>query len=172
MCFQFYLLTKNDKCSNYYIWNKKRERWIHMKIQELAIIFIIIILPISLVLSEYTQFQIQTISLQTEYDTKLTAATYDAIKAFQLNTQNESYSDNTNRKLADLTASIQAFRNSLMSGFKLNGYTEEELNNYIPALVYTLYDGFYIYSPYYNENHRYLVDQIDANGNVVKDDKR
>ena len=64
-----------------------------MKIQELAIIFVIIILPISLLLSAYTQFQIQTISMQTEYDNKLTVATYDAIKAFQLNTKNETYSD-------------------------------------------------------------------------------
>lgn len=135
-----------------------------MKIQELAIIFIIIILPISLVLSEYTQFQIKTISLQTEYDAKLTAATYDAIKAFQLNTTNSSTSDLANSRLRDLEASINAFRNSLMSGFKLNGYTEEELNNYIPALVYTLYDGFYIYSPYNNI--------VDDAGNILEDESQ
>ena len=127
-----------------------------MKIQDLAIIFVIIILPISLLLSEYTQFQIQTLKTQTAYDAKLTTATYDAIKAFQLNANNETYSDLANEELRDLTASVNSFRNSLMSTFKLNGYTEEELNNYIPALVYTLYDGFYIYSPYENENHRYI----------------
>ena len=121
-----------------------------MKIQELAIIFIIIILPISLLLSEYTQFQIQTISMQTEYDAKLTSATYDAIKAFQLNTTNSSTSNLANSQMRDLEASINSFRNSIKTGFKLNGYTDEELNNYIPALVYTLYDGFYIYSPYEN----------------------
>ena len=53
-----------------------------MRIQDLAIIFIIIILPISIVLGAYTQMQISTISLQTEYDMKLIAATSDAIKAF------------------------------------------------------------------------------------------
>ena len=121
-----------------------------MKIQELAIIFIIIILPISLLLSEYTQFQIQTIALQTEYDTRLTAATYDAIRAFQLNSANSTTSDLANSKMRDLEASIATFRNSIMTGFELNGYTEDDLNNYIPALVYTLYDGFYIYSPYEN----------------------
>ena len=36
-----------------------------MRIQDLAIIFVIIILPISIVLGAYTQMQISTISLQT-----------------------------------------------------------------------------------------------------------
>jgi len=132
-----------------------------MKIQELAIIFIIIILPISLLLSEYTQFQIQTIALQTEYDARLTAATYDAIRAFQLNAINNTTSDMANSKLRDLEASIATFRNSIMTGFELNGYTEDDLNNYIPALVYTLYDGFYIYSPYENTH--------DELGNRISD---
>jgi len=139
-----------------------------MKIQELAIIFIIIILPISLLLSEYTQFQIQTLKTQTVYDSKLTVATYDAIQAFQLNAINSSTSGLANSKLRDIEASVSTFRNSIMSAFKLNGYTEDALNNYIPALVYTLYDGFYIYSPYENENHRYEV-QKDAEGNEVLD---
>ena len=59
-----------------------------MRIQDLAIIFIIIILPISIVLGAYTQMQISTISLQTEYDMKLIAATSDAIKAFQIKPPN------------------------------------------------------------------------------------
>ena len=46
-----------------------------MRIQNLAIIFLIIILPISIVLSAYTQFQIKTLNLQTDYDTRLTSAT-------------------------------------------------------------------------------------------------
>ena len=139
-----------------------------MKIQELAIVFIIIILPISLLLSEYTQFQINTLQTQALYDTKLTAATYDAIKAFQLNTTNSSHSAMGDSKMRDLTASVNAFRNSIMSAFSLTGYTEDDLNNYIPALVYTLYDGFYIYSPYENINHRYKV-ETDENGNEIKD---
>ena len=132
-----------------------------MKIQELAIIFVIIILPISLLLSEYTQFQIKTISLQTEYDAKLTTATYDAIKAYQLNSVNETYSDIANENLRGLEASVATFRNSIMTAFNLNGYTKDELDNYIPALVYTLYDGFYIYSPYVNNNY------LDENGNKI-----
>ena len=140
-----------------------------MKIQELAIIFIIIILPISLLLSEYTKFQINTVTLQATYDSKLTKATYDAIKAFQINMTDSTTSDLSNSKLRDLEASINAFRHSLKTSFNLNSYSENELNNYIPALVYTLYDGFYIYSPYENQNYRYdgHGNKIDNNGDTI-----
>ena len=63
-----------------------------MKLQHLAIIFVIIILPISMVISEYIESQIDTISLQTQYSSKLHTATHDAIKAFQLNSINNAYS--------------------------------------------------------------------------------
>lgn len=139
-----------------------------MKIQDLAIIFVLIILPISLVLSAYTQYQIQTLNTQTLYDTQLTAATYDAIKAYQINAENSTTSELSNSKIRDIEASVSTFKNSIMSAFRLNGYTEEELNNYIPALVYTMYDGFYIYSPYENVNYRY-EEKVDADGNPIKD---
>ena len=56
-----------------------------MKIQYIAVVFVIIILPIAMVMSSYIGTQIDTITLQTKYDTKLTEATYDAIKSFQIN---------------------------------------------------------------------------------------
>lgn len=124
-----------------------------MRIQDLAIVFVIIILPISIVLSVYTQNQIQTIKIQTEYDTRLTAATSDAIKAFQINTINSSTSDLANSKLRDIEASVETFKDSIKSVFGLNGYSEEQMDGYIPALVYTMYDGFYIYSNYNNQNY-------------------
>ena len=140
-----------------------------MKIQELAIIFIIIILPISIVLSAYTQYQIQTINTQTIYDTKLTSATFDAIKAFQLNTANSTLDDLSNSKIRDIEASVNTFKNSMIATFRLNGYSEDELNNYIPALVYTMYDGFYIYSPYENNNYMFddTGDPILNNGETM-----
>ena len=55
-----------------------------MKLQYIAVIFIIIIVPISLVLSEYLNVQIRTINNQTFYAKQLNDATYDTIKAFQL----------------------------------------------------------------------------------------
>ena len=135
-----------------------------MRIQDLAIIFIIIILPISIVLGAYTQMQISRISLQTEYDMKLIAATSDAIKAFQINTANSSTSDIANSKIRDIEASVSTFKASIKSVFGMNGYSEDEMNEYIPALVYTMYDGFYIYSRFNNQNYLY---EVDENGNVT-----
>ena len=121
-----------------------------MKIQNLAVIFIIIILPISMILTSYVQNQVQTIQLQTSYDTKLTNATYDALKAFQLNTVNSSTSDLANSKLRDIEASVNTFFNSIATNFNMAGYNQDILKQYVPAIVYTMYDGYYIYSPFTN----------------------
>lgn len=139
-----------------------------MKIQDLAIIFIIIIFPISIVLSTYTQLQIKTIKVQTDYDERLTAATLDAIKAFQLNTINSSTSDLANSKIRDIEASVSTFKSSIKSIFGLNGYTDKQMEEYIPALVYTMYDGFYIYSKFYNQNYTYAY---EYEGGAIKRDE-
>ncbi len=121
-----------------------------MKIQSLAVIFIIIILPISMILTVYVQNQVETLELQVSYDTKLTNATYDALKAFQLNTVNSSTSDLANSKLRDIEASVNTFFNSIATNFNMAGYNQDILQQYVPALVYTMYDGYYIYSPFTN----------------------
>lgn len=121
-----------------------------MKIQNLAIIFIIIMLPISMVLTSYVQSQVETLNLQVLYDSKLNNATYDAIKAFQLNTVNSSTSDLANSKMRDIQASVNTFFTTVASNFNMAGYNSDVLKDYVPALVYTLYDGYYIYSPYTN----------------------
>lgn len=121
-----------------------------MKIQYLAVVFIIIMLPISLILSEYTKGQIQTLQLQTSYDSKLDTATHDAVKAYQLNSANSDTSDIADSKIRDIEASINTFFNSISTGFNMVGYNEEILNKYVPALVFTMYDGMYIYTSYNN----------------------
>ena len=121
-----------------------------MKLQHLAIIFVIIMLPISMVITLYIQSQIDTISLQTKYSTELQTATHDAIKAFQLNTINNKYSTVSDSKIRDIEASINTFYNSLGTEFGASGYDKESLQTFIPAIVYTMYDGYYIYSPYEN----------------------
>lgn len=131
-----------------------------MKIQNLAVIFIIIILPITLILTSYIQSQVQTLNLQTSYDTKLNNATYDALKAFQLNTINSDTSDIANSKLRDIEASVNTFFNSISSNFNMAGYNEDILKEYVPALVYTMYDGYYIYSPFTNT----LTDKEQVDG--------
>ena len=94
--------------------------------------------------------QIKTLNLQISYDTKLSNATYDALKAFQLNTINSDTSDLSNSKLRDIEASANTFFNSIASNFNMAGYNQDILKEYVPALVYTMYDGYYIYSPYTN----------------------
>lgn len=123
-----------------------------MKLQHLAIIFVIIILPISLILGEYIHSQINTINLQTSYSSKLQTATYDAMQSLKLNTINSKYSTVSDSKLRDIEASISTFYKSLGQEIKLNTYTREDLTEYTPAILYTMYDGYYIYSKYYNES--------------------
>lgn len=121
-----------------------------MKLEHLLVIFVIIILPISMILTEYVHNQTKTLDLQMSYDEKLTNATYDAIKAFQLNTINNPTSDLANSKLRDIEASVNTFFNSIATNFNMAGYNEDILKQYVPAIVYTMYDGYYIYSPFTN----------------------
>ena len=65
-----------------------------MKIQSFSVVFALIIIPILLVLTYYIQLQVDTITRQNEYDTKLLTATYDAMSSFELNTANEDLSCN------------------------------------------------------------------------------
>ena len=122
-----------------------------MKLQSLAVIFAIIILPISIIIGIYIQGQVETLQMQISYDTKLNNATYDALKAFQLNTINNDYSELSNSKMRDVEASVNSFFNSIASNFNMDGYSRSILKEYIPALVYTMYDGYYIYSAYTNK---------------------
>lgn len=121
-----------------------------MKIQSLAVIFIILILPISLVLATYTKARVETISLQATYDSKLNDATHDALKAYQVNSFKNDTSGLVNSKMRDIEASVNTFFNSMSTNFSSLGYTKETLQNYVPALVYTMYDGYYIYAPFTN----------------------
>ena len=90
-------------------------------------------------------------SLQTSYDSKLTTATYDAVKAFQINSLNDSTSDTATSKIRDIEASVETFYNSVSENFKISEGDKGSIKNYVPALVYTMYDGFYIYTPYTNK---------------------
>ena len=121
-----------------------------MKMQTLAVIFVIIMLPISLVLSVYTQNQMTTLNLQSKYDSRLIDSTYEAIKTFQLNTLANSSSDVASSKIRDIEASVNSFYSSVADNFGLAEYNADTIKEYIPAIVYTLYDGYYIYSPYTN----------------------
>ena len=141
-----------------------------MKIQGLAVLSIIIILPMAIILNAYSSNQIKTLQFQTSYDNKLINATHDAIKAFQLNMSNSSTSNIADSKIRDIQASVTTFYNSLSSNFNMSGYGEDVLKNYVPAIVYTLYDGYYIYSAYTNTldpNDNFDADATYTNGETI-----
>ena len=121
-----------------------------MKIQNYSVIFIVIIMPIALILSIYTGNLIDVANKQSQYDALLLGATYDAVRAYQMNTLNNSYDSESNSKVRDINASINSFFNSLAAGMSQSGLTKNELTDYVPAMLYTLYDGYYVYGVYNN----------------------
>ena len=118
-----------------------------MKLQNLLIIFIIIALPIIIILSVYIEYQVDTAILRASYDSKLLGATYDTMLTFQLNSTNNKYSTVSDSLIRDLEATINVFSTSLATALGLAGSSQESIMNYVPALVFTLYDGYYIYTP-------------------------
>lgn len=122
-----------------------------MKIQYLAIIFLIIIIPMTLVLTMYNQAQINNLNSQLVYKTYLSDATHNAIKAFELNTVNNKYSQVADSLKRDVEASVNVFLTSMAKSLGTSGATPESVSEYVPAVLFTLYDGYYIYSPTYSE---------------------
>lgn len=139
-----------------------------MKIQHIAIIFVLIIVPISLIMASYIQNQIDAITLQTAYDANLINATHDAMKAFQLNTTNNMYSSISDSKIRDIQASVNTFYNSLNTSMAQYAQRAKDLEAYVPAILFTLYDGYYIYTSFdniYSEDESTGKVNLDVNAN-------
>lgn len=117
-----------------------------MKYQNFAIIFVIIVLPLSMVLSYYIQNQTDTLILQTTYQTKLNDSTYDAISAYQINSLNTQRTTGESIK-SYVLASVNTFFTTLATNFGMSSASKSRLQNYVPAILFTTYDGYYIYSP-------------------------
>ena len=121
-----------------------------MKIENLTIIFAVIIIPIAIVLSIYVNNRIDAQKLELTYDKRLFTATQDAVNAYQSNTDDDAFSGVTNSKILDIESTINIFFNSLASNFNFIGAKADTLKEYVPAVVFTLYDGYYVYSPFAN----------------------
>lgn len=130
--------------------NLNKEQGKKMKLQQLSVIFIIIILPIAIVLDTYVNNLIDVSNKQKNYNTILYNSTYDAVRAYQMNTLNNSFASVNTSRDRDINATVNSFFNSLASGFSSSGYTKNDLKDYIPAMLFTLYDGYYVYGPYEN----------------------
>jgi len=121
-----------------------------MKVENLAIIFLAILIPIILVLSYYLDLQQETLTLQAEYDTRLATATKEAIKAFEINTVDwaEWISNKTRvTERNDVKAAINTFISRMASHLNVTGTAKEYMQEHIPAVAMTMYDGYYIYAP-------------------------
>lgn len=119
-----------------------------MKLQNMTVIFIIIMIPIILVVSYYIGLQINTITMQKNYTVKLQTAAKDSIQALEINTVewNSASSNLADSKRRDVLAAINTFTTSLANGMEIGGAGKGRIQTYIPAIVYTMYDGYYIYS--------------------------
>ena len=133
-----------------------------MKLQNLTVIFIIIVLPVLLVLSYYMSLQINTINMQTAYDSKLLNSTKSAIQAYEINTVewNPDYSQHPDSQRRDVMASIESFTTAFANGLGMSGTNKENVLTYVPAIAYTLYDGYYIYTP--SEVYLTVIDENEV----------
>lgn len=126
-----------------------------MKLQNLTVIFVIVIIPVILLVSLYITNGLKTIKYQAIYDSGLLTATHDAIYAFELNTTNDAYSDNAETKRNILKSSVKAFERSLCNTCGISSFNKKEIEEYIPAIMFGMYDGFYMYAPSLNSNGTY-----------------
>ena len=118
-----------------------------MKVDGLAVILAIILLPIILVMTFYIQLQVNTIATENRYNANLLNATYDAMSAFEINTANEELSTVADSMRSIILASNNIFFNTLATNMGMSNASKEYVRPYIPAILYTMYDGYYIYSP-------------------------
>ena len=86
--------------------------------------------------------------MQKNYTVKLQTAAKDSIQALEINTVewNSASSNLADSKRRDVLASINTFTTSLANNMGIGGAGKGRIQAYIPAIVYTMYDGYYIYS--------------------------
>ena len=50
----------------------------------------------------------------------------------------------------NISGSVNSFFDSFANGMGQTGYTKEDVKAYVPCMLYTMYDGFYLYGPHEN----------------------
>jgi len=130
-----------------------------LKIQHFAIIFIIIIIPYSIITRNIINKKIAVLKDEVRYNNIVDNATYDAVSQIKYSADISAQGEETiknipiNKFVAD--KAINRFFNTLAVNFNLPYIEKEsgELSNaksyfaqYIPAIVIIGYDGLYVYS--------------------------
>ncbi len=118
-----------------------------MKLSNLIVIFLALALPIVLVLSVFVSLQVDAASLRGDYDSFLINATHEMMLAFEMNTNSSDYSAVADSKIRDIEAARNVFYSSYATQLGVTGSSNSFIVSYVPALLFTLYDGYYIYTP-------------------------
>ena len=118
-----------------------------MKLSNLIVIFLALALPIILVLSVFVSLQVDAASLRGDYDSFLINATHEMMLAFEMNTNSSDYSAVADSKIRDIEAARNVFYSSYATQLGVTGSSNSFIVSYVPALLFTLYDGYYIYTP-------------------------
>ena len=127
-----------------------------MKIQHYAIIFLLIIIPFSIVCRDIINKKMLNLRDETRYNNIIDNATYDAVSVIhdmagteQAGSRNIIYGKNVPVSESVAEACINRFFNTLCVDFNLpmgREIGESYFNRYIPAIIIVGYDGLYVYS--------------------------
>lgn len=134
-----------------------------MKLSSLSIIFIIIMLPLSVVLSTYVQLQIDVLVEKENYSTKLLDATYDGILSFEINSLSLDNAEGQSVKTF-VSNAVNTFFDTMSINLGSSGGNKLNIQSYVPAILFTTYDGYYIYSPVKTPKV-----QIDSTTGIARD---
>lgn len=120
-----------------------------MKIQHWAIIFIIIILPISIICRNVISKKNLLLRDETRYNNIVDNATYDAVSQIVEVSEELGYGKNIPITKSVADAAIDRFFNTLCVNFNMpigRNLAESHFCQYIPAIIIVGYDGLYVYS--------------------------
>lgn len=131
-----------------------------MKMTDLAIIFVIILLPMIIVVYVNTSFVIKAEKEEMYYRAIIDSAIKDSVDAMkEIENINEEidygYSGIVDNKISiNADVAIDAFFSSLYNNLGIKGSktAEKELNKYIPLVAVFDYDGIYVHSAEINNN--------------------
>lgn len=120
-----------------------------MKIQHWAIIFIIIILPFSIICRNVINKKNLLLRDETRYNNVIDNATYDAVSQIIEVSDELGYGKNIPITKGVADAAIDRFFNTLSVNFNMpigREKAEAYFSPYIPAIIIVGYDGLYVYS--------------------------
>ena len=130
--------------------------------------FIIIMLPLSVVLSTYMQLQIDVLLAKEDYSTKLLDSTYDGILSFEINSLSIDAAEGQSVK-SYVSNAVNTFFNTMSINMGKSGASNINVQTYVPAILFTTYDGYYIYSPV--KTSKVKIDNTTGISRETEDDK-